>query len=465
MTEKPAMILIVAFSFIMSASGMARAQDIAGLAPFKKSDRLLILAPHPDDEAIACGGVIQQAKKSGAEIKIVYLTNGDHNQFAFIVYEKRLTFRKGEFLHMGQVRSKEAIKAMKLLGLSPSNLVFLGYPDFGTFSIFSKYWQKGAPFKSMLTRVSSVPYKNDFSFGASYIGESILNDLEKIILGYKPTMVFVSHPADANLDHKALYLFLQIALRDLKDKMSAPQVYPYLIHASGWPKPRRYHPELNLDPPKNFTGSQINWLKLPLSPQELERKRRAILCYRSQTQTSAFYLLSFARRNELFGDYPEIELKKQVSLREHAPAFFGFSKMFASLGEEENALANEGLKGDHGQVSYAVADHSLLIRVAKDKELIRRFKLILYLFGSSAGKPFASMPKIRIVTKYDKFRAYDGKKRINSADIRLKLDSEGLILRVPLAVLGDPDFILVSVRAYGKKFTPAATGFRRIAIK
>ncbi|MDD5409274.1 MAG: PIG-L family deacetylase, partial [Candidatus Omnitrophica bacterium] len=71
---------------------------IPDLEPFKKGERVLILSPHPDDEAIACAGVIQRALEAGAKIKIVYLTNGDHNELAFIVYEKRITVRQGEFV-------------------------------------------------------------------------------------------------------------------------------------------------------------------------------------------------------------------------------------------------------------------------------------------------------------------------------------------------------------------------------
>ena len=84
---------------------------ILALEPFKKNERVLILAPHPDDEVIGCAGVIQQALKAGARVKVVYLTNGDHNELAFIVYEKRIVMRRGEFIHMGQIRQKEAIKA------------------------------------------------------------------------------------------------------------------------------------------------------------------------------------------------------------------------------------------------------------------------------------------------------------------------------------------------------------------
>ena len=193
--------------------------EMPALEFFKARERVLILAPHPDDEAIACSGVIQQALKAGAKIRIVYLTNGDHNELAFIVYEKRITRRQGEFVHMGKVRQQEAVKAMKFLGLSENDLVFLGYPDYGTFEIFSQYWQSKKPFRDRLTRISSVPYKDNPSYGDAYCGESILNDLSKQILDYKPNKIFVSHPADVNVDHKSLYLFLQVALSDLEGRI------------------------------------------------------------------------------------------------------------------------------------------------------------------------------------------------------------------------------------------------------
>src|SRR4030042_2929508 len=102
--------------------GYVFASESTVIGPFKAEDRVLILAPHPDDEAIGCAGIIQQALKAGSEVHVVYLTNGDHNEFAFIVYEKRITLRKGEFIHMGEGRRKEAVKAMKLLGLNENDL-------------------------------------------------------------------------------------------------------------------------------------------------------------------------------------------------------------------------------------------------------------------------------------------------------------------------------------------------------
>jgi LmbE family N-acetylglucosaminyl deacetylase len=393
------------------------------------------------------------------------LTNGDHNQIAFIVYEKRLTLRKTEFIHMGEVRRREAIKAMKLLGLNEKNLIFLGYPDFGTFTIFSQYWQTQRSFKSLLTRLSSVPYKENLSFGAPYIGESILSDLKKILLSFKPTKIFVSHPADVNVDHKAFYLFLRIALGDLEKELPRPKIYPYLIHHVGWPLPRRYHPELSLEPPEEFLNTEINWMEFKLGPEQLKKKYQAILCYKSQTESSAFYLLSFARQNELFGDYPEIELEKQVSSKEKTVSFFGFSHMFA----DSNIIATledlNNLIKDRGRVSYAVADNFLLIRIEKPEALKHRFNTQLYLFGYSYKTPFAQMPKIRIITKHNRFRIFDGRKMIKPEGVYLEFNANVSILKVPLQILGEPNFILTSIKTHREVLPFDTMGFRRIYIK
>lgn len=39
--------------------------------------RILILAPHPDDETLGCGGLVSKAKSAGAEVYVQFLTVGD----------------------------------------------------------------------------------------------------------------------------------------------------------------------------------------------------------------------------------------------------------------------------------------------------------------------------------------------------------------------------------------------------
>ncbi len=469
-------LLVICAAFRVYAGEPATANDTqAGfgyLEPFSAYDRVLILAPHPDDETIGCAGIIQEALAKNANIHVAYLTNGDHNELAFIVYEKRIVLSQKEFIHLGGVRKKEAIKAMKLLGLDESELVFLGYPDFGTFTMFKDYWQENIPFQSMLTRINKVPYKENFSYGLSYKPGNILADLEKLLLKYRPTKIFVSHPVDVNLDHETFYLFLQIALSDLEKYLQRPKIYPYLVHSVGWPLPRHYHPELPLFPPEELHDSTISWILFGLTEEQIDKKYRAILCYRSQTQSSAFYLLSFARKNELFGDYREIELKlsqkdspKQVSIHEQLLNFIDRLRVSKIQGKNPETKNYSAVTQDKGKITYCLEEGQLLIRVNKPKDIKSLMHGLFYFFGYSYRIPFAEMPKISIATKYDTFRVFDAKKLIHLEGVTLELSKDELVLRVPLKALGDPDFILLNVKTYTGISPLYITGFRKVVLR
>jgi len=255
-----------------------------------------------------------------------------------------------------------------------------------------------------------------------------------------------------------------VALSDLKGQIPEPKLYPYLVHCVGWPLPRHYNPGLNLYPPEAFWHSKISWVKTDLSAEELEKKYQAILCYRSQTQTSAFYLLAFARKNELFGDYPEVKLNQQAALHKQALAFFGASDMFEDFG----ALAQEEGPGDiekNGQVSYAVAGEDFFVRVDKPKRLSRDFGVQLYLFGYSKRTTFALMPKVRIITSGRRFKLFLGGKRSSLAGVTLDFGKESLIIKIPLKLLGGPDYILASLKSYHGALPVDAAGFRKVIIE
>lgn len=448
----------------LAQAARSGAEEFLPLEPIGKDERILILAPHPDDEAIGCAGLIQQALSAGAQVGVAYLTNGDHNEVGFIVHEKYPAVFAQQFIHLGEKRRNEAIKAMQLLGLKRENLVFLGYPDFGTFAIFSQYWQAKIPYMSLLTRISAVPYKDEFSYKAPYVGESILADLKSVLLRFRPDKIFVSHPADVNLDHKTLYLFLQVALSDLRKEIPRTKVYPYLIHCVGWPMPRHYHPKLGLMPPDKFRRSQIKWQRLILANRQVEQKRRAILCYASQTNSSAFYLLSFARKNELFGDYPVVKVKKETSIREKGRHFFSFRDMFR--GADIGILGGlEGLGEERPGVSYGAADNSLLIRVEKREEMLNRFQMQVYLFGYSYKDAFARMPKIHIAGKCRNFRVFANGKMISPEGVFVIMKPTAYILGVPLKLLGDPDFVLTSMKVYGGTTAVASVGVQKVEIE
>ncbi|MCX5711904.1 MAG: PIG-L family deacetylase [Candidatus Omnitrophica bacterium] len=436
------------------------------LENFKNTDRILILAPHPDDEAIACAGVIQNALKAGSSIRVAYLTNGDHNQFAFIVFEKRLVFKRDEFIYLGELRRKEATAAMNILGLNKEQLVFLGYPDFGTFAVFARYWQRSKPYMSWLTRISSVPYKGDLSFGATYTGESILSDLKRVLMDYKPNKIFVSHPADTNPDHRAYYLFLEIALADLERFIGKPQVYSYLVHSYGWPVPRHYHPQLFLEPPKQFQNSPVKWNSYELTAEELNKKYMAILSYKTQTASSAFYLLSFARRNELFGSYPEARLANEPKGPEGK--LMGVSildDLMRGTSKEEAAEEDKLVLRGQGKIHYEFENNSLVVTISKPQSAGSRFTSMTYIFGYSKHTPFEKMPKICVITRNKSVSVFDANQQIDPDGTVLENKGAELVITVPMKIIGNPDFVLTAVRTQSGLIEYDSSAFRKIILK
>lgn len=47
--------------------------------------RALIIAPHPDDETLAAGGLIKSVLSRGGQVKVVMVTNGDGQPLAPLV--------------------------------------------------------------------------------------------------------------------------------------------------------------------------------------------------------------------------------------------------------------------------------------------------------------------------------------------------------------------------------------------
>ena len=121
-------------------------------------DRILVLAPHPDDEVLATGGLVQQAIAKGLPVEVVFLTNGDNNEFAFLFFSKAFTLDAHSAVYAGQTRAFEGLRAGRELGLKGSEETFLGYPDFGTLEIWQNRWGDSEAFRSMFSEQNQVPY-------------------------------------------------------------------------------------------------------------------------------------------------------------------------------------------------------------------------------------------------------------------------------------------------------------------
>lgn len=80
----------------------------------------LVLSPHPDDESLGCGGLIAEACARGRELHIAWLTDGARSHPNSKAWPRP---------RLRELREQEGRDAALILGVPPSRLTFLGFPD------------------------------------------------------------------------------------------------------------------------------------------------------------------------------------------------------------------------------------------------------------------------------------------------------------------------------------------------
>jgi len=267
------------------------------LLKISSKDRVLIFSPHPDDETLGMGGLISYLSSRKIPKRIVFLTVGDSNPYSF--FEKRkIRYTPDEFIKTGLRRQKEALNALEKLEVKEKEAVFLGYPDTLLLKMFRR------PSFSFLSRarLDFIPYDFSPDFRKEAKGENLLDSLRQIIKEFKPTKVFLPHRRESNSDHRATFLFVE---RALSLSGLRPEVFQYLIHFR-WRFWRVYpgkpKEEKIIYPPK-FVVFEKNWYSFWLNREEAEKKKKALLEYKSQIKIPTLKPLfkSFlGARNEIF---------------------------------------------------------------------------------------------------------------------------------------------------------------------
>ncbi|MBW8879375.1 MAG: PIG-L family deacetylase [Acidobacteria bacterium] len=274
--------------------GKPGSRDWPSLDPLGKDDRLLIVAPHVDDEALGAGAYAAAALRNGAAVYVVYVTSGDCNRTSAEIMD--FTLRPGvqDYLSEGSRRIREARAAMSRLGLPPDHLFFLGYPDRGIQPMLQRPDQV---IRSPGTGKTAVPYPAAVSPGAEYRLVNLEKDLHTVLDKTRPTVVALPVPFDAHPDHSASG---RITLMVLEDAGLKPHRLGYLIHARHFPSPFRLAPGHPLLPPHRFADEK--WALFPLTPADERAKKRVLIEYRSQRRDPYLFVLmdAFVRRNELF---------------------------------------------------------------------------------------------------------------------------------------------------------------------
>jgi len=262
--------------------------------------RLLVIAPHPDDEVLGAGGLMQRVKSTGGTVRVVYLTDGDGYPEGVKEEDHVEAPTANDYLGYGKQRRREARAALVRLGLADAFQTFLGFPDGGLCRLTREYWSdRRAAYRSPYTRLNRPPKGEMLRPATQYRGEDLSQELALIIGDFNPTMIAVPRREDQHADHCAAWYFLNDALNDVR------RVHPefttdeinYIVHFNTWPfeeeGPR-------LDPPPGLRGGASGWMRLALTPAETRSKRQALRRFTTQMHVMDWFLDGFARSNEVF---------------------------------------------------------------------------------------------------------------------------------------------------------------------
>lgn len=272
----------------------AAARPLASFPAPAATDRVLIVAPHPDDESLCCAGLIQQALQRGATVGIVWVTAGDGFEFDAIVTEHTLHPRGAASQRLGTTRLGEAHAAADLLGVPRRHQYVLGYPDRDLRALLAANYS--TPLRSTYTRLSAVAIAEARSPGAAYTGANLSRDLAGVIDEFAPTLVLAAAPQDRHSDHAASG---ELAARLLAARGQSNRLRWWIVHAGrNWPAPRSYRPELGLTAPP--VAATLAWQALPLTSGQARRKFDAIARHHTQIEVMRPFLHSFVRGNEIF---------------------------------------------------------------------------------------------------------------------------------------------------------------------
>jgi N-acetyl-1-D-myo-inositol-2-amino-2-deoxy-alpha-D-glucopyranoside deacetylase len=168
-----------------------------GLPPVGAQTRLLVVAPHPDDETIATGILIQQVVAAGGVVRVLLLTAGDNNPWPQRWVERRWRIGPHERKRWGCRRHVEILRAIEHLGLGADDLQCLAWPDMG------------------LTNCLMNP-----AYGA-------VDTLQGAIDAFAPSLIAMPSLEDSHPDHGAAHVMIRLAVAKSDCR---PQLLAYLVH-------------------------------------------------------------------------------------------------------------------------------------------------------------------------------------------------------------------------------------------
>jgi LmbE family N-acetylglucosaminyl deacetylase len=187
---------------------------------------LVVLAPHPDDESLGCGGLIAQACARGREVRLLILTDGSGSHPTSPDFTSQM---------LRDLREAETLAAAAALGLPAEHVAFMRLQD---------AW---------------VP-------SAGPVAEEAARSVAAAAASCAAGAVFTTWRHDPHCDHKAAAAIVDLA----RPALDSARILGFSVWGASLP-------------PQTEVGPAPVGYRLEIGP-EREAKRRAIAAHVSQTK-------------------------------------------------------------------------------------------------------------------------------------------------------------------------------------
>lgn len=202
----------------------------------------LVIAPHPDDESLGCGGTIALLRQRGYDVHVLFVSDGTMSHPNSPSYPAE---------RLRDLREAEAVDALRILNLPPDKAIFLRLKD------------------------RRVPTTDQPGFAEA------VTSMRAVLERTNPATVFVPWRRDPHPDHRASWQLLRAAVTQVANP---PRILEYLIWL--W----------ELGDERDMPGpDEVQVWRVPIDPV-MDQRNRAIAAHRSQVtrliadDPTAFYL-------------------------------------------------------------------------------------------------------------------------------------------------------------------------------
>lgn len=258
-----------------------------------KNKKVMVIVPHEDDDLLISGQVLPPMYKNGADVRVVFATNGDKRVSAY-------------------TRQSKACNALEKLGIPREKVIFLGYPDGTQLYVGKKAFSFSSGWDHTYAGKGFKDYHFDrFGTHAKYTAENMVDDIESVVLEYRPDYI-LAIDFDTHTDHRGVSISFEKAMERILKKESGytPKVLKCFGYSLAWKsKPDFYalnikstvmqDREKNNDPSYETDVPQYRWnnrVRLPIDKKSLSHSILRCSEYKALSEHLSQYAYCYSER-------------------------------------------------------------------------------------------------------------------------------------------------------------------------